>query len=388
MSSLRGAVLMVSTFFFAGPSCSVAQSPTAPPLAEAPLAEMSVASVERLRQLYTEDATFRADVDAAFESLHPLPGGAPNPWTGKSIEDLCDFFEAWHRFVPRPKEGLSYITEFLWFYFENPPALRLVRDEPGRSWTRDFVSEKAEFMDSAASLEGIDAWLEDPRLEIGDFVMPPGGFASFNDFFTRRLGPGARPVSAPGDDGVVVSPADCSIRLDGRPLTPETRIPIKGPFELEVASLLQDSGLVERFYGGTTLFCVLQPTSYHHFHAPVSGRVVGAREHVPGIYMGIAAMDSAPDAPGVHHGYVLFETESFGHVGMVTVGLQTISSIQYREDLRHIDAESEPVEMEKGERIGNFAYGGSLVMLFFEAGRLPELAVRQGQRLGTLSPGE
>jgi len=44
------------------------------------------------------------------------------------------------------------------------------------------------------------------------------------------------------------------------------------------------------------------------------------------------------------------------------------------------------IEVRKGERLGHFAYGGSLVILLFEKGRFTQVSVQQGQQIGVFNP--
>ncbi|MCX4964014.1 phosphatidylserine decarboxylase [Streptomyces sp. NBC_00654] len=70
-----------------------------------------------------------------------------------------------------------------------------------------------------------------------------------------------------------------------------------------------------------------------------------------------------------------------GYVGMVTVGLNSIASVNYLDKFRNVNG---PVPVTKGEKIGNFKYGGSLNILLFEKNRFPALQMLQGQRIGVL----
>ena len=54
--------------------------------------------------------------------------------------------------------------------------------------------------------QAVQAFVRIYRVDLAEAVVPPGGFSSFDDFFTRRLRPGARPVAS--DPNALVSPAD------------------------------------------------------------------------------------------------------------------------------------------------------------------------------------
>jgi phosphatidylserine decarboxylase len=334
--------------------------------------------VRKLRHLYKMDKDFRTTMDLAFKNLTPLTKeGTPNPWIGKNFDDLCTFFNKWYYFIPTPGTGLMYIKEFSWFYNGNKYGLKIVSEEPGLSWTKEFAMSRKEFMETPGKemKKVIKEWEETPGIHIDEFIIPPGGFKHFNDFFTRSVKPGVRPIAAPTDDSVVVAPADCVIKMIDSSLTAETRLNIKGREELNIKSLLNNSKFADKFIGGTAVSCMLLPPFYHHFHAPVSGSVVQSEEDVKGVYFGMKEF---------HRGYFVIKTEKYGFVAMITVGLTTISSVNFQEKYRNVKPGGRPVPVYKGDSLGYFQYGGSLVILLFEPGCFGALKVLQGQRIGII----
>lgn len=352
--------------------------------------------VKRLRALYNTDIGFHNTIDLAFKNLKDEPDGRPNPWRGRNFNDLCNFFNDWFYFLPDATHGLEYIEKFTWFYYKNPYGLRVVREEPGLSWTRYFVKERAKYMDSPDSAKVLSKWLKNPSTHMDEFIVPEGGFASFNQFFIRRIKPGARPVDGVTDDSVVDSPADCVLNMINSDLTADSEIPLKGRRKLSVKELLDNSKYAARFNGGTALSCILLPTTYHHYHAPVSGLVMESKEDVKDLYFGIEDFPAFFNGGNVgynadysiferfHHGYFIIKTKKYGYVAMVPVGLNTISSVVFNKDYRAVSP-SKPVPVYKGDEMGHFAYGGSLVILLFEKGRMSSIKVLQGQQIGILN---
>ena len=143
------------------------------------------------------------------------------------------------------------------------------------------------------------------------------------------------------------------------------------------------------------------PNNYHRYHSPVSGQIVEGRE-VPGIYNGIMdgehwfnqgnIGESTTDFSifeDFHRSYFVFETEDYGYVAMVPVGLNTISAMfasVVNDKSTLVPPGGEPVPIVKGQEIGHFAYGGSLNILMFQAGVLGNINVLMGQRLGAMNP--
>lgn len=250
-------------------------------------------------------------------------------------------------------------------------------------------------MDSPESKKGISAWLNDKSINHDDFVMPLEGFKSFNDFFTRNLKPGARDIEAIDDNSVLVSPADGVINMINNDLKLESQIPTKGRMTLNLNALLGNSKYVDKFIGGTALAVFLKPDNYHHYHSPISGTVVEAREEVGDRLFGM------PDIPDIinngniaynkdysvfenfRHGYLVIKTEKFGYIGMIPIGLQTIGSVVFQERFKKV-GDILPEKIYKGEKVGNFAYGGSTVLLIFQKGAFSSLNVKQGQQIGIL----
>lgn len=359
-------------------------------------AQQECKSVAELKELYKKNSEFRTTVEQMFKNVHPLPDGSPNPWEGKNIEDLFGFLNEWFYFLPHTHDGLDRIIEFSFLYYKNPAGMKFIKEEPGLSWSLDFIAERGEFMDSPASTANIDKWLSDKSLKHGDFVMPLDGFKSFNEFFTRDLRPGARPITAMDDNSVLVSPADGVINMINNDVQLDSKIPTKAGMTLSLIELLDGSKYAERFVGGTALAVFLLPTNYHHFHAPISGTMVESKEEVGDRLFGMPdILDIINDGNVAYnkdysvfqdfkHGYYIIDTKTYGHIAMIPIGLQTIGSVVLEDKFKNIK-DVKPVQVYKGDKLGHFAYGGSTVLLLFEKKRLSGLSVRLGQQIGGLS---
>ena len=214
--------------------------------------------------------------------------------------------------------------------------------------------------------------------DIRDFVVPEGGFQSFNQFFLRQLQDGQRPMCSDADDPrVVVSPCDGGVFFltRGEQLGGAYALPGKSgdTFELKEAV----PGFGGSFLGGPLLDILLWFTDYHHFHAPVSGTLIHQ-----GVYEGSYNYDFdnfdpndpyAPKPPadsdragwyaslGKHKRYVwVFRTEKLGLVAMIAIGFWGVGSI--------INEVPEGATLRKGDYMGHFGYGGSSIVLAFEPG--------------------
>ncbi|MEV7778619.1 phosphatidylserine decarboxylase [Kitasatospora sp. NPDC088351] len=285
-----------------------------------------------------------------------------------------------------------------------------VTEGSGREMLADFTHLQGMQMDDPSSKSLVGKWKED----LGPKVMAnykEGDWSTFNKFFIREL-PGVRPIDGEDDPSVVVAPTDCVINMIVDELTESTRIPCKG-VTMNVRQLLDGSECATYFTrgrpanpgGGTAVSCILMPDTYHWYHAPVSGQVVEARDDIGGDYYGMRDFPELLNKGNVGYGYdysmfdyfrrgyVIIKTPHFdhkgnpdgdGHVALVPVGLNSVGSVKFLDKFRDITKDSTPVEVQKGNQIGYFQYGGSLNILLFEKGRFPALQLLMGQRIGVL----
>ncbi|PAP75713.1 archaetidylserine decarboxylase [Rubrivirga marina] len=219
------------------------------------------------------------------------------------------------------------------------------------------------------------AWLRDPLVRL--FARVYGvemdeaertelaSYRSFNDFFTRSLAEGARPI-APGVDAVA-SPADGVVSQAGT-VADGHLIQAKGiRYSLEA---LAGSCADPAFEGGPFCTVYLSPKDYHRVHVPLAGRLVRT-EAIPGKLFSVNATTEA-HVDGLfavnERLACLFETEH-GKVLAVMVGALIVASIEtvwdgpaspYRERV----AVEHDRPFEKGEEMGRFLLGSSVVLAF------------------------
>ncbi len=212
------------------------------------------------------------------------------------------------------------------------------------------------------------------KIHLPDFQYDPqqphGGFASWNDFFTRRLRPDARPVAAPADDKIIVSACEASPYHLQQNVKVYDRFWIKSqPYSLHDIFTAGQRELAQRFAGGSIYQAFLSAYNYHRWHAPVSGTIVKAYQ-VDGTYYAETAAEGV-DQRGLHdsQGYLTAmatravividcHDTAIGQVGCVFVGMGEVSSCVI---------EALPGQrVEKGDEIGYFQYGGSTYCLIFE----------------------
>ena len=358
--------------------------------------------LDLIKSWHDESKTnFATQFERAIVGVKPRPIDIKDEvwfnWTAANITTLQTFFRDWYNWNPHVSDGLERIQQFSWLYYQNEDGRKFVTEPPGLNITKYFVVLNAKKYDDPASVTLVKEWIEEMGEEgMKDFKhVAAEEYKSFNDFFIRELKDLSRNVSSPSDDSLVVSPADAVVNmLDNeldidRPLNIKTR-------KLSPRQLLNDSPLAESFKGGTALSCILMPDVYHRYHSPVTGKVVESKEEVAGSFFGIDNFHKLVNGCNVgncyyysvfehfHRGYLIIETRKFGHVAMVPVGLNTINSIVFKADFKSVTSSDEPVNITKGDEVGLFKYGGSLIILLFEAGVYPSVRIPVRQGIGKM----
>jgi phosphatidylserine decarboxylase len=214
------------------------------------------------------------------------------------------------------------------------------------------------------------------------------GWSSFDDFFTRGLKDGARPLDA--DPRAILSPADGRVespgRVDGR------RFRVKG-MDYSVEELIGDARDATRYEGGGGCVVYLSPRDYHRVHSPVAGNITLVRS-LPGDYFPVNSI-------GMRHVKNLFarnrrvaiviDTPDLGRVTVVMV----VAMIVGRITLSCIDAhdvplglhrfEDAPRPVARGEELGMFHLGSTAVMFLepvaFDKWCASEGPIRMGEPL-------
>lgn len=208
-------------------------------------------------------------------------------------------------------------------------------------------------------------------------------FTSYNDFFTRKLKPGARKIAE--DSHVFISP--CDGKLTVYPIGEKSRFLIKHtPYT--VGELLKNKRLAKRYQGGYAWIFRLSVEDYHRYCYVADG-YKSENVHIPGIFHTVnpAANDVCPIYKQNTREYSLLRTEEFGTVLMMEVGALMVGRIENRHHGRQM--------VKRGEEKGNFAFGGSTIILLTEADKVKadkdllrntqsgyETIVRMGEKIG------
>ena len=220
-------------------------------------------------------------------------------------------------------------------------------------------------------------------------------YASFNDFFTRALKPGARPLAAAD----LVCPVDGAISQFG-PIAKDQIFQAKGHSYSTKALVGGDATAASRFDNGHFATLYLSPRDYHRIHMPCAGELM-RMVHVPGDLFSVNPT-TARGVPGLfarNERVVCFFESAQGPFVLVLVGATIVGSMATvwhgqvnpprTGTLREWDYAKGQVSLQQGEEMGRFLLGSTVVMLFpadtivFNDSWRPEGAVRLGEPMGT-----
>jgi phosphatidylserine decarboxylase len=220
-------------------------------------------------------------------------------------------------------------------------------------------------------------------------------YESFNDFFTRALKPGVRPLS--GAD--LICPVDGAISQFG-PMDRDRILQAKGHHYTTTALVGGDAALAAQFEHGSYATLYLSPKDYHRIHMPCDGRLLrmihvpgelfsvnpGTALGVPGLFARnerVVCLFEGPRGPWV---LVLVGATIVGSMSTVWHGVVTPPRRQQVQEWHY----AEPaVALKQGDEMGRFLLGSTVVMLFpksnlqFNPAWRVEKAIRLGETMAT-----
>ena len=129
------------------------------------------------------------------------------------------------------------------------------------------------------------------------------GFASWNDYFTRRFKPGQRPIADPDDDKVIVNACESTPYALKTNVKRQDRFWVKAqPYSLQ--DMLAGDESAEQFVGGTVYQAFLDAHNYHRWHSPVTGTIRKAFVREGTYYSEAESEGEDPEGPKRSQGYL------------------------------------------------------------------------------------
>ena len=237
-----------------------------------------------------------------------------------------------------------------------------------------------------------DVDLEEVKLDV------PSGFETFNDFFIRELKDGAREIDDDAD--AIVAPVDGTVSAAQR-IRGDTLFQAKG-IDYSLDDLLAtDLDEAARFVDGHFATIYLAPYNYHRIHAPLTGELVAAR-YIPGDLFSVneATVSKLNGLFRRNERLVMHFRTATGPVAVIFVGALNVGSIStpWTGEIRPrkagvvdvLDVSSQPQRVEKGDLLGWFNMGSTVILLLppgaceWDDDLQPGKTVRMGEEIGEL----
>ena len=200
--------------------------------------------------------------------------------------------------------------------------------------------------------------------------LPHLGFKCWDNFFTRRFRKNARPIEE-GADPAVINNA-----CESYPYSLQQNVQLTDEFWIKehkysLQHMFNNDGLASRFVRGTVYQAYLSALSYHRWHSPIKGTVIETKI-IPGTYYSVTLCVGPDEAsPYKSQGYlcqvaaralivIRADNPAIGPMCVLCVGMAEVSTNEIT--VQPCD------EVEKGQEIGMFHFGGSTHCLIFRPG--------------------
>ena len=252
--------------------------------------------------------------------------------------------------IPRPTFAPGGQDKFL---------ARLYGSALGRMLLKPLVSPAVSkaagwFLSTRLSRVFIKPFIRSNSIDMSQFEDVP--YRSYNEFFSRRIRPGARTLCM--EPSALIAP--CDSKLTALPITAESVFTLKHtPYTVE--SLLRSPELAGKYQGGHALIFRLTVDDYHRYCFPQDA-AKGEYVHIPGKLHTVnpIANDHFPIYKENAREYCILHTEAFGDLVMMEVGALLVGKIVNHPGKMHVT---------RGEEKGYFQFGGSTVVMLIKAGQ-------------------
>jgi len=203
-----------------------------------------------------------------------------------------------------------------------------------------------------------------------DPKAPHYGYKSWDDFFTRKFLPAARPLEYAKEPDSIANPCESA------PVRIARNVKITDQFWLKqqpysLYTMFAGDDLAKQFAGGTVYQAFLSALSYHRWNSPVSGKVLKIK-NLSGTYFAPSPNGEYPPGtpdnsqPYLSHvaarAYAFIESDNpkIGTIGLLFIGMVEVSSCEFTVKVGQ--------RVEKGQELGMFHYGGSTYCMVFRPG--------------------
>ena len=349
--------------------------------------------MQEFSDLIESDPVVRMNITRMIEQI-PLKYRSEHP---KSVDELLQWLNAVLTTAPdfNNTEAVGTpLSAILMWTMGVPAGFEAYRNAKINAMFKKILAAWTIFLDSPASryvlTKNRNGWqckAAMDQLHMEDYRYQPDapywGFKSWNAFFTRSLAPGARPITEPDNDKVIVSACDSTVYVVEPDVQRTTEFWIKSQPHSLADMLGAATEYVDAFVGGHVYQAFLNPFNYHRWHSPVSGTIKKAFVQ-EGLYFSQANSEKEdPTIQDHSEGYITqvqtraiiiieADDKTIGPVCVMPVGMVEISSCI-------IGAKIVPgARVVKGQELGYFQFGGSTHCLIFRKGAIRRFAAKKG----------
>lgn len=333
--------------------------------------------VQDLRDLLEEHENWTPLLEASLQEAKnkavavSLRGADKLPDSLPLYFNYLDALVKWRPVQSYPREIFDALATYYWL-LDQPTGRELQTHEEFRAWMVQFAKDWGCYLNTTGSIdaETIRTFEEDPTFALWQYERGPSGWLTFNQFFARQIKPGLRPVAGMYDDRIVTSPADCTFKQKFK-IDDDSEITVKYTHKYKILDLLEGSPYRDRFDGGLFTHSFLGPQDFHRFHAPVRGTVLECRAIQGNVYLDVTLLEDpvtgqwrldAPDGAGYEftqtRGLIIMDSP-VGLVATLPIGMAQVSSVNM--------TAVEGAYLNKGDEFGYFMFGGSDIIMLFEA---------------------
>lgn len=391
-SGIRLALILTTMLLAACQNDSVIDRPSTP------TKQHTEATLELMRICEQNDEVRSLLTQSICQAAQVNPDRRYNP--AQTLDEFYDFIDwnvrclPWDVMTALKADGASIYSRvdqgvgYFWFVVQQP--LDALKDRGYYYPTVEFVEPFASWLTTYGNCWGdwlstTDSWNDTYYNMVkndDDWGLTQGWYGegnlwtSFNDFFARQL---ASPDMRPIGETEVVAPVDSWPKKtwqidDNNQIVFPNDLTIKTALLSDVGDLIgEGSNYREAFAGGTLTHTFLDVNDYHRYHAPVDGRLVELRT-IPGVAAGGGYTLWDDEAKRYYYvnnlGFqmvetracAIIETEEYGLVAMLPVGMSQICSVNWLPTLKP------GMQLNKGDEMGYFMFGGSDIVMLFQKG--------------------
>ncbi|NOQ24891.1 MAG: phosphatidylserine decarboxylase [Bacteroidales bacterium] len=281
-------------------------------------------------------------------------------------------------------ENLGYFNNSLQYY------------PPFSGWLQHFAQTWGKFLSTSESWtpETYKQFYDDPQFGLQiEWYEAPSNWTTFNEFFSKNLrSPCERPIGCANSPSIVVSPAD-SEPQGVWPIDENSNINFGKGLTVKLARyykvgdlLAKDSKYKDIFANGLLTHTFLNVFDYHRYHFAVGGTVIEKKIIQQNVALEVTwseeegkyiPIDSEGWQFSQTRGYVIVDTDEFGIVALIPMGMAQVSSVNFEKNV------TVGTKHNKGDKLGYFLFGGSDFIMLFQEKAGFEIMVQQNEDMKT-----